>query len=329
MNFNISNTPWKLSSQFGVHLLLVAGLVACGGGGSNNDELDNDGDEPATPPPPAPAARVVFEGNDSNNQSSSLLSLNPDGPGGSPNQSLRGGDILQGAATDDVIIGGLGVDVLLGQDGNDVLVGGTEDFNSSVDGDALGSDNRDRAFGGNGDDAFIWAPGDGSDLFDGGDGIDVVILGVLGEQQDSDGSTDGAPFFNVNPPSATGSQDFDGIFLDTDTSLPTVRVSASPGFCTVLDETTNPAELETLALDHLIRFSLRAIADDFDAAVRSDDDGLRVAISLRNTEFLVCTRRDIIDDGGMDNVEVLDLTTTPPTPATLEDLPESIQLLIE
>ena len=43
------------------------------------------------------------------------------------------------------------------------LIGGTEDFNSSVDGDGNGSDNRDRAYGDNGDDVFIWAPGDGSD----------------------------------------------------------------------------------------------------------------------------------------------------------------------
>ncbi|MEO1204071.1 MAG: hypothetical protein AAFX10_15310, partial [Pseudomonadota bacterium] len=226
---------------------------------------------------------------------------------------------------DDVLIGALGVDVLLGNDGDDVLIGGTEDFNSSVDGDARGSDNRDRAFGGNGDDVFIWAPGDGSDFFDGGAGTDVIVFGVLGEERDSDGSADDAPFFNVNPPNSDGSFDFDGIFLDPDTNLPTTRVSASPGFCTVLDDSTNPAELAALSLDQLVRFSLRAIANDFDAGNRADDDGLRVAVSLRNTEFLVCTKRDIIDGGGADNIEVLDLTTSPPTPATLSDLPESVQ----
>lgn len=326
MNLKSSNTALKQSSQFGLYLLLVASLSACGGGGSNNNNVNNQ--PPPAAPPPEPE-RVVFLGTDLNALNSPLLSLNPEGPGGSPNQSLRGGDVLQGAASDDVMIGGLGIDILLGADGDDVLVGGTEDFNSSVDGDARGSDNRDRAFGGNGDDAFIWAPGDGSDFFDGGPGIDVLILGVLGEQQDSDGSTDGAPFFNLNPPNTEGSQDFDGIFLDPDTSLPTVRVSASPGFCAVLDEATNQAELDTLDLDHLVRFSLRAIANDFDSAVRSDDDGLRVSISLRNTEFLVCTRRDIIDEGGEDNIEVLDLTTTPPTAVSLADLPESIQQMIE
>lgn len=326
MNLILSNATWKQSSHFGLHLLLVASLSACGGGSSNNNA------DVQVPPPaasPAEPERVVFLGADSNSISSPLLSLNSAGPGGSPNQGLRGGDVLQGAATNDVMIGGLGIDIMLGADGDDVLVGGTEDFNSSVDGDARGSDNRDRAFGGNGEDVFIWAPGDGSDFFDGGPGTDVLILGVLGEQQDSDGSTDGAPFFNVNPPNTEGSQDFDGIFLDPDTNLPTVRVSASPGFCAVLDEATNQAELDTLDLDHLVRFSLRAIANDFDSGVRTDDDGLRVSISLRNTEFLVCTRRDIIEDGGEDNIEVLDLTTTPPTTVSLADLPESIQQMIE
>jgi len=33
-------------------------------------------------------SRVVLRGNDQNNIGSALLSLNPDGPGGSPNQSL-------------------------------------------------------------------------------------------------------------------------------------------------------------------------------------------------------------------------------------------------
>ena len=101
----------------------------------------------------------MLEGTDSNNLSSPVLSLNPGGPGGSPNQSLRSGDVLWGSGGDDLLIGALGVDVLLGNAGNDVLIGGTEDFNSSVDGDGRGSDNRDRAFGGIGDDVFIWGAG--------------------------------------------------------------------------------------------------------------------------------------------------------------------------
>jgi len=268
---------------------------------------------------------VVLQGNDRNTIGSPLLSLNPQGPGGSPNQSLRAGDILQGGATNDVMIGALGVDVFLGGDGNDVMIGGTEDFNSSVDGDDLGSDNRDRAFGGKGNDVFIWTPGDGSDFYDGGVGTDVLIFGVLGEQRDSNGGTAGAPFFNVNPPGTDGSLDFDGIYLDPDTQLPIVRVSASPGFCTVLDQSTNPSELETLDLDHLVRFSLRGIANNFDSGSQSDDDGLRVALSVRNTEYVVCTSRNFEEGAGASNIEVLDITTYPPTRASLSDLPESVQ----
>lgn len=305
--------------------LLMALLAGCGDSYSDDEPVVVT--PPATvAPPPLPTAVV---GSDLNNLSSPLLSLNSQGPGGSFNQSLRSGDAFQGSADDEVLIGGLGVDILIGNDGNDVLIGGTEDFNANVDGDGRNSDNRDRAFGGNGDDTFIWAPGDGSDFFDGGPGIDVVIFGVLGEESDSDGSVDGAPFFNVNPPSSDGAFDFDGIFLDPDTGLPITRVSASPGFCTVLDASTNPVELATLSLDHLIRFSLRGIADAFDAGSRDDDDGLRVAVSLRNTEFMVCTNREIIDGRGLDNVQVLDLTTSPPTPAALTDLPDYVQQMID
>jgi len=311
---------WKKRSKIGTTALLTSLLAACGGGSGNNDLADV--------VPPVELA-VVQQGTDLNSISNPLLSLNPNGPGGSPNQSLRAGDVLQGEASNDVLIGGLGVDVLVGADGNDVLIGGTEDFNSSVDHDGLGSDNRDRAFGGEGDDAFIWSPGDGSDFFDGGPGIDVIIFGVLGEERDSDGSVAGAPFFNVNPPNTQGSQDFDGIFLNDETNLPIVQVSASPGFCAALTEATNPAELAALDLDHLVRFSLRAIANDFDAGDRNDDDGLRVAISLRNTEFLVCTRRDLVEGAGLDNIEVLDLTVTPPAVVTLADLPAGIQQLIQ
>ena len=135
------------------------------------------------------------------------------------------------------------------------------------------------------------APGDGSDFFDGGEGIDVVVFGVLGENRDADGSTAGAPFFNVNPPGSAGSQNFDGIYLQPDTNLPLARVSASPGFCSVIDRWSHSTELAKLDLDNIIRFSLRAIANDFDAGLRNDDDGLRVAVSLKNTEYLVCTRR--------------------------------------
>lgn len=347
----IFGMPTAVIRNLGV-VLLFATLTACGGGdgGAPVAELDTEpvADIPDAPidtgpdddapvddapvddvPPSEPLDPLtVVTGNDRNTISSPLLSLNPAGPGGSPNQSLRAGDVLQGLADNELLIGGLGVDVIFAYDGNDVLIGGTEDFNSSVDGDNRGSDNRDRAFGGKGDDVFIWAPGDGSDFFDGGSGIDVVVFGVLGELRDANGATDGAPFFNVNPPNTDGSQDFDGIYLQPETNLPIVRVSASPGFCTVIDASTDAAALDALGLDHLVRFSLRSFANSFDAGEQAEDDGLRVAVSLQNTEYLVCTRRDIVDGGGNDNIQVIDLQTAPPTEIGFADLPDFVQAQI-
>ncbi|MCG8611866.1 MAG: hypothetical protein MI864_15165 [Pseudomonadales bacterium] len=294
-------------------------LVGCGG----SDSSDN---TPATQQPGENATSInpftVIQGTDLNRKSSALLSLNPGGPGGSPNQSLRAGDILSAQAdTNSILIGGLGVDVLLGNSGNDILIGGTEDFNSSVDGDNAGADNRDRAFGQDGEDVFIWSPGDGSDFFDGGPGTDVLIFGLLGENKDSNGDTNGAPFFNVNPPNREGSQDFDGIALN-DNNLPIVDVSNSPGFCSVLSAFDHPDEFALLNLDHIVRFSLRGIANDFDAGVRTDDDGLRVAISARNVEYVVCTGRE-------SGIEVLDLSTNPATLVDISQLPEYVVSLIQ
>ncbi|OUS25087.1 hypothetical protein A9Q99_22845 [Gammaproteobacteria bacterium 45_16_T64] len=271
----------------------------------------------------------VVEGTDLNRKTSPLLSLNSAGPGGSPNQSLRGGDVITAEPeTNSVLIGGLGVDVLIGNSGNDILIGGTEDFNSNVDGDDNGSDNRDRAFGYQGDDVFIWAPGDGSDFFDGGDGVDVLVFGILGEQADSDGTTEGAPFLNVNPPSKSGSQDFDGIFLD-EFNQPIVSVSTSPGFCSLIEATSYPNEFELLNLDHIVRFSLRGIANAFDAGERVDDDGLRVAVSIKNVEYVVCTQRETEEGGSTANIQVLDLSTSPASLASLTDLPHHVAEILQ
>lgn len=310
----------SIAGRIGVCMCTTFLLAGC----SSSDDENTPGETPSQG-----VARVVLQGTDVNNIGSPLLSLNADGPGGSPNQGLRSGDVLQSGPTDSVLIGGLGIDVLIGGNGNDVLIGGTEDFNSNVDGDGLGADNRDRAFGGNGDDIFIWAPGDGSDFFDGGQGIDVVAFGVVGEVRDSDSGVTGAPFFNVNPPGTDGSLNFDGIYLDPVSLLPAVSVSTSPGFCTVLDISTNPSELAALSLDHLVRFSLRGIANDFDSGVRTDDDGLRVSLSLRNVEYVVCTKREVVAGAGSDNVDVLDIRTYPPTVAALSDLPEYVQQQIQ
>jgi len=233
------------------------------------------------------------------------------GSNGGGDQSLQAGDSLVGTDSADLLIGALGVDVLLGNGGSDVLIGGTEDFNPF---------NRDRAFGGSGDDTFIWAPGDGNDLFDGGEGLDVLILGLIGEQRDTDGSEVGAPFFNVNPP-GPGSQDFDGIYTDPSSGLPTVDVAGGPGFCEVVDGSggsAEQAELEALGLDHLVRFTLRGPAAD----TSNPDTGLRIAVHLLNTEFLVCGTQTA---GG---ISVLDLRTSPPTAINLSQIPDQANQLV-
>lgn len=235
------------------------------------------------------------------------------GSNGGGDQSQQTGDAISGTEESDLLIGALGIDVLLGNAGNDILIGGTEDFNAF---------NRDRAFGGIGEDVFMWAPGDGNDFFDGGEGSDVVMLGLIGEQSDADGSDVGAPFFNVNPPSGAGSQDFDGIYIDSSSGLPIMDVAGGPGFCEVVDGSGGDAEqteLSALGLDHLVRFSIRGPAAD----AANPDTGLRIAIHLLNTEYLVC--------GGSNAGEIvaLDLRTSPPTPIDVSELPVQAFNLIQ
>jgi len=304
------------------HFFSIAALCAsffllhgCGGSSSDSSGADNSGGGNAI------KTFAVQVGSDLNNKNNPLLSLN------SLNQSLRSGDILYGNENDDLLIGGLGVDVLFGAAGDDILIGGTEDFNSSVDGDELGSDNRDRAFGQEGDDLFVWTPGDGSDFFDGGEGTDVVVFGIVGELRDAKGLSVDAPFFNVNA-AGEGSKDFDGIYTD-ENGQPQIQVSNTPGFCSLVDTQIYADALDELELDQIIRFSIRNIANAFDANERSDDDGLRVAVSLKNTEYVVCTRRDFDDQNGLGNIEVLDISSGVPVVATISDLPEYIQALIQ
>ena len=321
---------------------LISTLISCGGDSSDDSDptptqiptqvptqvpTQAPTQTPTPEPTPTPNPLRLIQGTDNNSKSSSLLSLNPGGPGGSPNQSLRAGDVLIGYESNDILIGGLGVDVLLGYEGNDILIGGTEDFNSSVDGDDRGADNRDRALGHTGDDVFIWSPGDGSDFFNGGEGTDVVIFGVLGESQDATGNTEGAPFFAVNPPNTEGSQDFDGIYLD-ENNLPSIRVSNSPGFCSVVDTATHAEQFDQLNIDHIVRFTLRNIANQFDAGERDDDDGLRVSVTLKNTEFVVCTKREVDADNSGNNIEVIDISGPVPVAAEITDLPVYIQSLV-
>ncbi|MFK8080904.1 MAG: calcium-binding protein [Granulosicoccus sp.] len=233
------------------------------------------------------------------------------GSNGGGDQSQQSGDALVGTEQADLLIGAIGIDVMLGDGGNDILIGGTEDFNPL---------NRDRAFGDDGDDVFMWAPGDGNDFFDGGQGDDVVMFGLIGEQRDTDGNTVGAPFFNVNPPTGDGSQDFDGIYVDPSSGLPVMNVAGGPGFCDVVDYSGSEAtELSALGLDHLARFILRGPAAD----AGNPDTGLRIALHLKSTEYLVC--------GGANAGEIvaLDLRTSPPTPIDVSELPAQAYNLIQ
>jgi hypothetical protein len=85
-------------------------------------------------------------------------------PGVTADQTLRKGDQLVAGINDDLLIGRLGPDTLTGNAGDDVMIGGLERGS-----DAAAFPNFDIAYGGEGDDVFIWAPGDGSDAFVGGE----------------------------------------------------------------------------------------------------------------------------------------------------------------
>lgn len=209
--------------------------------------------------------------------------------GGGRDQTMQFGDVIFGSWRDDLQIGGLGTDILVGGHGNDVIIGGVEHFNPS---------NRDRAFGGRGHDIFIWKPGDGSDLFNGGPGLDIVVFGLIGEV------VDGQVEFKVSKDQQSGE-----VAIDPKTYLPLVDVSNSPGFCDVIDDSFSSeakAELDALNLNHLVQFSLRKQANEFETGVQNTDNGLRVTLHLKSVELLICTSRD---GGGL---EVINLTHTPP-----------------
>ena len=211
--------------------------------------------------------------------------------GGGRDQTLQFGDVLEGTGYENLLIGRLGTDLLFGGPRNDVLVGGTEHFNPS---------NRDRAFGGRGQDVFLWSPGDGSDLFEGGGGVDAVVFGLIGELEN------GQVQFRVSTDQQAGD-----VYIDPITGLPQIDVTNSPGFCEIIDPSSSHEagdELEDLGLDHLVRFFIRSVADDFENGVQDTDNGLRVTLHLKDVEVLVCTDRD----GGF--IEAYNLTVSPPQP---------------
>ncbi len=243
----------------------------------------------------------VIEATDLNNRTNPTVQ--PQDPvlsGGNRDQTLQFGDVLRGTRKDDLLIGKLGTDLLFGFHGDDIIIGGTEDFNPF---------NRDRAFGGRGNDIFMWAPGDGSDLFEGGKGKDAVMFGKIGEIGES-----GNIEFNVSPPGTPGSQDSDPIFLSPRTNLPLMDVSGSPGFCKIIDESNavgGKAALDALNVDHLVQFLLKGERNDGN---EDGDNGLRVTLHLKDVETLVCTNPDV------KAIQVFDLTKIPAQEIDVDDI---------
>jgi hypothetical protein len=233
----------------------------------------------------SPARAEEQIGADNNNVDNPLVQPNDDpaNSGGGIDQSLQNGDILVGTRREDVQIGLLGIDVILGDRGADVQIGGPDP----------GGNNNDRAFGGPGQDAFLWQPGDGSDFFDGGGQADAVVFGDIQIDDQS-----GVPS------------------LDPETGLPVINVTDNGGFCEVVDgaDPDDAAALEELGLDHLVRFFVRAVADAFEAGQQNTDNGLRVTLHLVDVEFAVCAMRE----GGA--IEVFDLRVSPPAVIAIEDI---------
>ncbi|MBU8536876.1 calcium-binding protein [Falsiroseomonas tokyonensis] len=84
-----------------------------------------------------------------------------------------GNDFVNAGAGDDKVFGGDGHDTIQGRGGSDELFG--EAGNDFLDGGAHDGV-ADKAFGGEGNDSFVWAPGDGNDEFHGGNGQDTLLL---------------------------------------------------------------------------------------------------------------------------------------------------------
>lgn len=215
--------------------------------------------------------------------------------GGDRDQSQQFGDLMIGSPKSDLLIGRLGSDTVFGRNGADIIIGGPEHSNPF---------NQDRLFGDDGVDIFIWSPGDGNDLFDGGRGTDVLIVGLLGEIDN------GKTVFRVSDDQQAGE-----VAIKQKGKLPRVDVTNSPGFCPVIEGTPTSdtgQELAALGLDHLVQFVMRDVRDSFESDEQSDDNGLRATLHLRSVELLICASRA----GG--TIEILDLTTSPPSVTTTD-----------
>ncbi|SHJ23034.1 Hemolysin-type calcium-binding repeat-containing protein [Roseomonas rosea] len=110
-------------------------------------------------------ADVIFSGSGNDNVNTGAGNDQAFGESGNDFISTgSGNDLAYGGQGSDTLNGGSGQDQLHGENGNDFLDGG------AADGAA------DLAFGGAGNDSFIWAPGDGNDQFQGGAGNDTLNI---------------------------------------------------------------------------------------------------------------------------------------------------------
>lgn len=229
--------------------------------------------------------------------------------GGGRDQSQQFFDLLVGNVYGPgVVIGRLGVDVLVGGPSIDVMIGGPEHFNPN---------NRDKAFGQGGDDIFMWSPGDGSDRFDGGSGLDTLVFGLMGEKD-----ANGKLVFKVSNDQKAGD-----VFLDPYRfGLPKMDVTNSPGFCKIIDRSSSSnawAELQKIDSTHLAQFIIRGVNQDFVNKKQTTDNGLRVTLSLKDVEFLVCASQA----GG--KIEAWDLRQSPPKLIPQSYLPWAVNLIVQ
>ncbi|MBX2859025.1 MAG: hypothetical protein KTR17_10210 [Cellvibrionaceae bacterium] len=260
-------------------------------------------------PTSAFAAHIIGE-DSSNTDNPFVQPVDPALSGGNRNQTLNNGDFLLGTRNDDILEGRLGIDVLNGLGGDDILIGGLEHFTDT-------DQRTDRAFGVQGNDIFLWKPGDGTDFFDGGSGIDIVILGIVGEPTPGN---ENVPEFRVLNDNQAGI-----VFIDPQTRLPLVDVSNSPGFCPIVDESSEivdangrvvnaAAALRELDIDHLAQFVLRGVRNNFEDGQQNNDNGLRVSLHLKNVEFVVCASRDGTA------IELIDLRSSPVVRGSINDI---------
>lgn len=144
-----------------------------------------------------------------------------------------------------------------------------------------------------------------------------MILGIIGEPSASDPSV---PEFAILNDNQAGE-----VFISPQTRLPIVDVSASPGFCPIVDSASEirdengqkvdaAAALNDLKVDHLAQFVLRGVRDSFENGVQTQDNGLRVSLHLKDVEFVVCASRN----GG--EIELLDLRNRPAIRREIDDI---------